>query len=372
MLGGFLVILGFIVILMVHEGGHLVSAKLLGIKATQYFLGFGPTIWSITKNGTEYGVKAIPAGGYVRIIGMNDLENVDTIDEHATYRSRPFWQKSLVVMSGIGTHFVLAFIILWSASVIIGVPDTNKPSLEIARIIPLDDEGYPTAAKSVHMMPGDTILAVNGSSISQWSELANTLLQNPGQSISITLSRNDEIVNLDAVLGTKKDDASGEDVGFLGIRPKFHKKRENPVLAIISSFKNTVTLTKLSALGIWEFATNFNRFVDAVINNDPELNEIRPVSVIGITQFAVASQQSGIFFTFNLIAYISIFIGIVNAIPLYPFDGGHFAVALYEKITSKKLDIRKLMPIGFLFFSLVVLINIVGIYYDIVNPIDLT
>ena len=174
------------------------------------------------------------------------------------------------------------------------------------------------------------------------------------------------------MLGTKKDDASGEDVGFLGIRPKFHKTRENPVLAIISSFKNTVTLTKLSALGIWEFATNFNRFVDAVINNDPELNEIRPVSVIGITQFPVASQPSGIFFTFNLIAYISIFIGIVNAIPLYPFDGGHFAVALYEKITSKKLDIRKLMPIGFLFFSLVVLINIVGIYYDIVNPIDLT
>ena len=372
MIGSLLVIIGFILILMIHEGGHLISAKMLGIKATRYFLGFGPTIWSFTKNGTEYGIKAIPAGGYVRIIGMNDLENIEGIDENETYRSRPFWQKSLVVMSGIGTHFILAFIILWSASVLVGEPDRDKPLLEIARIIPFDDQGLPTAAKSVGIMPGDTILAISGSAISQWSDLSATLIKNPNKIISITLKRNNDIIQLETKLGIKKDSISGKDIGFLGITPKFDKTRANPLVALISSFKHTITLTKLSVLGIWEFATNFNRFIKAAINNDPSLDEIRPVSIIGVTQFAAASQKSGIYFTLNLMAYISIFIGIVNAIPLYPFDGGHFAVALYEKVTNRKLDIRKLIPIGFLFFSFVVLINILAIYYDIVRPIDLT
>ena len=105
MIGALMVVTGFVVIMMIHEAGHLVAAKMFGIKATQYFLGFGPTLWSRQFGETEYGVKAIPAGGYVRIIGMNPSDPADGEEMSRMYISRPFWQKTLVVMSGIGMHF---------------------------------------------------------------------------------------------------------------------------------------------------------------------------------------------------------------------------------------------------------------------------
>ena len=93
MIGGLIVIFGFILIVMIHEGGHLLAAKMFNIKATKYFLGFGPTIWSFTKGETEYGIKAIPAGGFVKILGMNPMEEVAEEDESRTYRASPFRQK---------------------------------------------------------------------------------------------------------------------------------------------------------------------------------------------------------------------------------------------------------------------------------------
>ena len=131
MLGGFIVVVGFIIILMIHEGGHLIAAKAFGIKVTKYFLGFGPTIWSFNYGETEYGIKAIPAGGYVKVIGMNPLEDVPFGEEHRTYRVRPFYQKSIVVMAGIATHFVLAFVLIYVANVGIGWPDYQLSLIHI-------------------------------------------------------------------------------------------------------------------------------------------------------------------------------------------------------------------------------------------------
>ena len=120
MLGGFITVFGIIAIVMIHETGHFVAAKKFGMKATEYFFGFGPRLWSTQRGETEYGIKAIPAGGYVRIIGMSPLEEVAPEEEHRTYRGKPFWQKSIVVMAGVASHFVIAFILLWTADVVVG------------------------------------------------------------------------------------------------------------------------------------------------------------------------------------------------------------------------------------------------------------
>ncbi len=368
MLGGTMVIVGFIAILMIHEGGHLVAAKAFGMKATKYFLGFGPTLWSFQRGETEYGIKAIPAGGYVRIIGMNPLEEVPPEDEDRTYRAKPFWQKAVVVMAGIATHFVLAFILLWVANVVIG---QNQPRLEIARVVPETDDGSPTAAVLAGIEAGDRMVAVDGVSVATWNELTSILRDRPNQRITLDVQRDGERLQLGATLTSRIDSDTGEELGFLGVSPKVGKSRDNPILGIGRAAGDVVLFTRLSAQGIWAFITNFGNFIGAVFGDDEVLDEVRPVSVIGITQFGAASQRAGLNFTLELIAYISIFVGLGNAIPLYPFDGGHFAVALYEKVTGRQPDVRKLIPMGAVVLFFLVLVGVLGIYFDIVRPLDL-
>ena len=371
MLGGFMVIVGFAVILMVHEGGHLVAAKLLGMKATKYFLGFGPTLWSFQRGETEYGIKAIPAGGFVRIVGMNILEDVPPEDEARAYRVKPFWQKSVVVMGGIGTHFVIAFALLWFAHVVVGEPDRERPLLDIAHVVAETEDGSPTAAMLAGIRVGDRLVAVNGVPIEEWGDLTTVLRDSPNRDVVVTVQRDGDLLRLNAPLTSRTNPDTGEEVGFLGVSPATSKRRDNPILGAGRAAGDVVLFTRLSVEGIWGFVTNFRVFIVAVFSNDEALDEIRPVSVIGITQFGAASQRAGLSVTLGLIAYIAIFVGVLNAIPLYPFDGGHFAVALYEKVTGRRPDMRKLMPMGAAVFLLIVMVGLLGIYLDIARPIDL-
>ena len=371
MLGGTMVILGFMATLMIHEGGHLVAAKAFGMKASKYFLGFGPTLWSFQRGETEYGIKAIPAGGYVRIIGMNPLEEVPPEDEDRTYRVKPFWQKSVVVMAGIATHFVLAFILLWVANVIVGGPDPDRPRLEIARVVPQTDDGSPTAAALAGIEVGDRVLAADGVPVATWNELTTILRTLPNQHVTLDVRRDGEPHQLGVTLTSRIDPTTGEELGFLGVSPKSGKSRDNPILGIGRAAGDVALFTRLSAIGLGTFVTNFGNFIGAAFGDDEILDEVRPVSVIGITQFGAASQRAGLNFTLELIAYISVFVGVLNAIPLYPFDGGHFAVALYEKITGRQPDVRKLIPLGAVVLFFLVLVGVLGLYFDIVRPLDL-
>ena len=371
MLGGVLVIVGFFVILMIHEGGHLVAAKAFGMKATKYFLGFGPTLWSFKRGETEYGVKAIPAGGFVSIVGMNPLEYVPPEEEHRTYRGRPFYQKSVVVMAGVATHFVVAFILIWTANVLIGRPDPDQPQLEIARIVAETADGSPTAAVEAGLMAGDRLLAIDGTPLERWSDLTTVLRSSPNRFVQLDVERNGERLTLGGTLTSRIDPDTGEETGFLGVSPEIGRIRDNPIAGIGTAAGRVATFAQLSVRGIWELVSNFGSFVSAVFSNDDKaINEVRPVSVIGITQFGAATQRSGLNFTLELIAYVSVFVGVLNAVPLYPFDGGHFAVALYQKITGRQPDIRKLAPIGALVFFFIVMVGVLGVYFDIVHPLD--
>ncbi|MBI2855759.1 MAG: site-2 protease family protein [Chloroflexi bacterium] len=371
MLGGLIVIIGLLTILMVHEGGHLVGAKFFGMKATKYFLGFGPTLWSFQRGETEYGIKAIPAGGYVRIIGMNPLEEVSPEDEHRTYRRSPFHQKAIVVMAGVATHFVLAFVLIWLANVVVGEPDRDRPMLEISRIVSQTSDGSPTAAMQAGLEPGDRIVAIDGSSIANWNELTDILRSSPNQSIAMEVERDGQRLTLRATLTSMTDLDTGEEVGFLGVSPSVGRSRDNPVVGIGTAAVEVGEFTRQSTRGLWEFVTNFGNFIGALFGDDEVLDEVRPVSVIGATQFGAASQRAGLNYTLELLAYISIFIALLNAVPLYPFDGGHFAVALYEKVTGRQPDVRKLLPVAAVVIFFIVVVGLLGIYFDIVRPIDL-
>lgn len=371
MAGGMIIVVGFIAILMIHEGGHLLAAKAFGIKATKYFLGFGPTIWSFQRGETEYGIKAIPAGGYVRIIGMNPLEEVPPEDEGRTYRSRPFLQKSVVVMAGVGTHFVMAFLLLWVANVLIGAPDPNKPLLSLVRIVPETADGSPSAAAQAGLQVGDRVFSVDGVPVATWNELTTILKLHPNQSVVLEVERDGGFLQIAADLTSRVDPETGVEQGFLGVSPGMAKSRDNPFEGVWVSAGQVVTLVQMSAEGLREFVTHFDDFIRAVFDSDEPLDEVRPVSVIGITQFGAVSQRAGFHVTLQLLAYVAVFVGMLNAVPLYPFDGGHFAVALYQKVTGREADVRKLMPVAVVVMGLMVLVGLLGLYFDIFRPLNL-
>ena len=370
MLGGFIVVAGFIIILMVHEGGHLIAAKAFGIKVTKYFLGFGPTIWSFNYGETEYGIKAIPAGGYVKVIGMNPLEEVPSGEEHRTYRGRPFHQKAIVVMAGVATHFVLAFALVYVANVVIGWPDYQSPSLTIANIVSTTDSGDESPAISAGIKVGDRVVSINSVAVEGWHELTSVLRDNANQFVLIGVQRGEENIKLGATLGSRMDQETGKHIGFLGVSPVFSKVRQNPVGGVRDSMVTVLLFAEISIVGLWGFIANFGDLISAISGSTQILDEVRPVSIIGIAQYGSLSQKAGLSYTLELVAYISVFIGLLNTIPLYPFDGGHFAVAVYEKLTGRSADVRKLVPVGVVVFSIVVFLGVLGIYFDITRPLN--
>ncbi len=369
MAGALIVIVGILAIVMIHEGGHLIAAKAFDMKATEYFLGFGPRIWSFRRGETEYGIKAIPAGGYVRIIGMNPIEDVDPAEEHRTYRGKPFWQKAIVVMSGIASHFVIAFILLWVANVLIGETDFGDASLEVAAVVD-EVDGAPSAAASVGIQPGDRIIGFEGDLVDSWRQLTEQLRARPNEEVDLTIQRGSQTFEVSTTLGARTD-SDGNENGFLGVSPVFNRSRDGVVEGVVVSAVDVAVITKESVAGIGQFVWNFGSVLNSVFDGGEVTDEGRPVSVIGLSRLGAATQRAGLEFTLQLLAFFSIFVGILNAIPLYPFDGGHFAVALYEKVTNREPDIRKMMPFAAAMVVFLLVLFVLGIYLDIASPFDL-
>lgn len=364
-MGAFIVAIGMVLMIIIHEGGHFVAAKAFGMKATEAFFGFGPKLWSTTRGETEYGVKAIPLGGYVRIIGMNILEEVDPADEGRTYREKPFWQKSVVVLAGIGSHFVVAFILLYAINVFWGV-GTGEASLTVASVS-TEFEGEETPASAMGLEPGDTVVAVNGDTVATWDEFVDIVRALPGQQATFIIDRDGTELTLTAPLLIREVD--GEATGYVGVSPSELVEKSNAFVGVSRAAGDVGSLTVANVIGLKELVVNIPQILTATVNNDSEgLEEIRPVSVIGLTRIGGQADMVTVVF---LLAFVNIFVGVLNVVPLYPLDGGHFAVALYEKVRGRAPDVRKLVPVAVLVFAFVVGLGLLGVYLDIVNPLEL-
>ncbi|HEX6219606.1 MAG TPA: site-2 protease family protein, partial [Acidimicrobiia bacterium] len=207
MLGGIAAAVAIIFFVTAHEAGHFLAAKATGMKATEFFFGFGPRLWSTKRGETEYGFKAVPLGGYVRIIGMNPLEEVQPEDMGRTYREKKFWEKSVVVLAGVGTNFLIAFIMFWAVFIATGI---TEPVPEISTVV----EDTPAAAAG--LMEGDTIIAIGDQPVSGWDDATAALAEvGPGPT-TITVDRDSETFYLEANLA-ESENIPGS--GFLGVTP---------------------------------------------------------------------------------------------------------------------------------------------------------
>lgn len=353
--------------IMLHEGGHYFAAKASGVKVTEYFLGFGPRLWSIRKGETEYGVKALPLGGYVKVVGMNNMEKgVDPEDEPRTYRQAPFRKQVLITFAGVAMQFVLAFLLLLFVWTTIGVPD--KPTLTIGSISKL--KSGPSPALDAGFKVGDRIVSMDGRTVSSWDELPTYIKSHPGRPITFVVNRKGERVTL--VATPADSNPEGESVGFIGIGSKIDNERTDPVTAAgrSASGLSRLTVESVKALGHFFSPNQLSDFGGQLTGSKKSSND-RPVSVVGVVRIA---DKAGLFDFIGLLVTINVFIGIFNLVPLIPLDGGHIAIAAYERIRSRKgrryhADVQKLLPLAAAVVVLLGFIMVTTVWMDIVNPI---
>lgn len=385
-MGALIMIVGVILMIIIHEGGHFVAAKAFGMKATEAFFGFGPRLWSTTRGETEYGVKAIPLGGYVRIIGMNPFEEIDPSEEGRTYRVAPYWKKTVVVLAGVVSHFIVALVLLWLVGVVWGTIafDDDGQVIRSTTIAAVSSTvpgtSTPSPAEQSGILVGDVLVSTDGMPVDRWEEFTAFARDNGGRLVVIGVDRNGEALDLPATLaiverpvfdenGEPITDASGEPVveeaGFFGVTPEALREDQGIIGMIPVAFSQFGEAAVASIRGLWELVIGFPELVASLFGgNDEILDTVRPISPIGLVQLAGPAES-----TLQLLALVNIFVGVLNFVPLYPLDGGHFSVATYEKVTGRVPNVQKLVPVAAVVFIFLVSLGLMGVYLDIVKPL---
>ena len=382
----FLVVVAIIAMIMLHELGHFLTAKWAGMKVTEYFLGFGPRLWSVRKGETEYGVKAIPAGGYVKVIGMSNLEQVDPADEPRTYRQQPFGRRLSVAVAGSAVHFVLAFLLLYGLYAVTGVYDYDRPQLEVGSISRL--EAGPSPAQRAGLRVGDRIVAVDGQPLRSWQEVPPYIRARPGQALTFEVEREGRRLEVRVTpvdLSTVQVEGEGarrpvsEPTGFVGIGPAFPLEKAGPgeALGKAAAGLGRASVETVKALGdifSAEGASSYGRQLLGRAPDQSSPDEPRFLSPVGFVRVASQAADTGWREVLVLLLSINVFVGIFNMIPLLPLDGGHVAIAVYERLRSRKgrryhADVAKALPIYYAMFMLLVFLGLSSLYLDIVQPI---
>lgn len=366
-LGTVAVIFGIVLMIMIHEAGHYVTAKWSDMLVTEFFLGFGPRLWSMRRGETEYGVKAIPAGGYVRIIGMNNLEEVAPEDEPRTYRAKPYRNRLMVAVAGSFTHFVLAIGLLFLVLAFFGLPEAQP---EVDQVV----ADSPAATSGIQA--GDRIVAVDDQPVDQWDDVPDAIRPHePGDRVVLTVQRGDRTFEV-PLTTAEHPDAPG--AAFVGVSPTIADVTEPVPGALGQAFTDTGQIAKESVLAVGRFFTpsSLSRYGAALSGDEDPADDTRFLSPVGATQVANQAVREGIREVLLFLALINIFVGTLNMLPLPPLDGGHVAVATYEKIASKvtgrpvQVDMAKIMPIAALVVVVLLFIGISALWLDIVRPVD--
>ena len=374
-LGTLAIVLALIFMIFMHELGHYVTAKAAGMKVTEFFIGFGPRLWSFQRGETEYGLKAIPAGAYVKVIGMSNLEEVDPADEPRTYRQQPYWRRLSVAVAGSTMHFLMALALVFVVLVGFGIPKPDSDNWSVGALT----ERSPAERAGIEL--GDRIVSVDGQRYASFDDLSDELRANPGEEVTLELERDGQVRTLAVTLADTNP--AGENVGFLGIGPEFERVREGLGSGVVESFQTTGETMWASVRGLGSFfsPSGLSGYVDTLTattngerDADIEDNEDRVVSIYGAVR--LASQSDGVADVLAFLFAINIFVGIFNLVPLLPLDGGHVAIATYERIRSRRgrpyhADISKLMPLTYAVVLLLVLVGVTSLYLDITNPLSL-
>ncbi len=394
LLGWVIFIVALLLSVMLHETGHFVMAKKFGMKVTRYFVGFGPTIWSTWRGETEYGIKALPLGGFVKIIGMHSLDDVDDPeDEPRSFRRQPAWQRIIVLCAGSFMHFLLAFLLLAGLALGIGIENENTNQLgTISTCVAANttqlDNGTCTAAdkespaKLAGLRVGDQVIAFDGKPVSNWTQLGDAIrAASPGSAATITVRRGGKAVTLHTTLAA----VSGRSGAYLGVAPAVVFQTASPFRAVTyaGSAFGQVLVGSAQAVAALPAALPKDFGKNRADSTGGQVTSV--VGAADATGQLVAANlgwQYKVSFVLLLIASLNIFVGAFNMLPLLPLDGGHVAVIIWERIRAwfahlrgrpdpGMVDMAKLLPVSFGIFMVVMFFGVILILADIVNPLNI-
>jgi membrane-associated protease RseP (regulator of RpoE activity) len=370
--GGPLAIVGFLalillVVIPIHELGHLLVARRFGFKIQEYFVGFGPRLWSVRRGETEYGVKAIPAGGYVKIAGMNPYEPVAPEDLPRAYGSKPIWQRAMVILAGPLSHLLVGAVLYFALFLTYGDPDTDRVIVgDVSKTL----AGETSPALKSGLQPGDIVIRVgdleNPTPDTLGTYVTEYASDHPEEPLTYVIDRDGRRLSLPIVPRLVEEGKIEEGrIGFT-LGPE---RLSLPEVAVVSgqwvgraAWNSVATIPKIFTEGV-------GRTFSVLFSDEPR-QATDPVSIVGVSQQignAGAQGDWAVFLAFA--AYVTIFIGVVNLIPLPPLDGGHLLLLAWEKITGRQADYRKLIPVSaavIVFFSIFALATV---FLDITEPL---
>ncbi|HEY0239282.1 MAG TPA: site-2 protease family protein [Friedmanniella sp.] len=408
-----------------HEVGHLVPGKLFGVKTTQYFVGFGRTLWSTRRGETEYGVKAIPLGGYVRFVGMYppsrehpdqvrrtrtgmfqtladqarsvEWEDIRPEDDGRLFYQKRGWQKVIIMAGGPTMNILLAFGLLLGVTATYGVARPQLTVSEIqACIVPGNATDTsctgkaPTPAAQMGLQPGDRIVAFNSRAVDSWSEVSTLIrgnLDRPAQLTVIRAGRRVELPTVNTVVQgvpDALDPSKRVAAGFLGMVPTVERVRGGPVAVV----QDMWTMTEQTAVAIVHFpAKVFYTGYNLVTGKPRDL--YGPMSILGASraageiasthQIGTADKAAALF---SVLGSVNLFVALFNFVPLLPLDGGHIVGALYEAVRRRLaalfkrpdpgfVDTARMLPVAYVVGSLIAVSGAVLILADVIDPIRL-
>jgi membrane-associated protease RseP (regulator of RpoE activity) len=413
LLGVVLFALAIFVSVSLHEAGHMLTAKAFGMKVTRFFVGFGPTLFSFHRRETEYGLKAIPAGAFVKIVGMTPQDDdVAPEDEPKAMWRYPVWKRTIVMSAGSLTHFILGFVVLWLTLFAVGVPNpvlsdpvkagALAPTVNIENCVQLDadrtncltgtDADPPSPAKQAGLQDGDKITAIGSAQISTYNGLVDAIRSAEPGPTTITfehggtsLTRN---VTLVAAPRHPVDDPTGPptNVAALGVSQAVPADVPTTVTyGPIDSIGQSVRFTGQLFSGIGTSITHIPGKIpglwDALSGKPRDPNG--PISVVGASRLGGESIEHGAWTLFlSFLISLNFFVGVFNLLPLLPLDGGHIAISWFERVRSwlyarigrrdpGRVDYLKLMPITYAVILVFGGFTLLTVAADIVNPVTL-
>jgi membrane-associated protease RseP (regulator of RpoE activity) len=360
---------------MVHEFGHYITAKRFDMKVTEFFLGFGQRIWSFRRGETEFGIKAIPAGGYCRIEGMTPRDEMPVGEEGRAFFTASSLRKLIVLGAGSTAHFIIGFILIFSIFFGVGF---NALLPNVAKVSPN------SAAAASGIQAGDEILAIDGVQVKDWAKDSLKIAQSKGQPLTFTIARGAQKLSITAT----PTYLQAEKRYMLGIVTKVGIKREGFLQATKDATNATGVLIRESVKSLIALPTKVPQLIRETFGHEKR----DPNGLVGVVGAARVSgdaissnklsntERIGTFML--LIASLNIFVGLFNLLPLLPLDGGHMAVAIadeirafYARLRGKArpagIDVNVLTPLTMGVFAVLAVLTVILLIADILNPVSL-